>query len=269
VQVLEDRSNPNGRKLDLHVVVLSATSSVKGEPIIYFEGGPGGSAITNFGQTFYTAFRPLREKHDIVLIDQRGTGKSSSLQCTEITEREMQDLSENLNNDDAIGIFTEGFEACLTRLSKTTDPAFYTSTILADDTDEVRQALGYDKVNVYGSSYGTWLAQIYLGRHGENVKAMILDSVAGPWNFYILDAAQNAQKSLERVFALCEADTACNELYPNLSDQMDKALEQLDKKPAKTSGLSGMSGKSYPVVMTRSRFLEALRSMLYTGAISE
>src|SRR5258708_4365120 len=84
--VPEDPTKPHGKKIDLHVTVLPATGpNKKPEPIFHFEGGPGGSAIRNFGETFYSAYRLLRQDHDIVLLDQRGTGLSSSLQCTEIT----------------------------------------------------------------------------------------------------------------------------------------------------------------------------------------
>ncbi|MEP7288829.1 MAG: alpha/beta fold hydrolase [Chloroflexota bacterium] len=267
VPVPEDWSKPDGKKLDIHVTVLAATKSNKqAEPIFYFEGGPGASAITNFGQTFYAAYRSLRESYDVVLIDQRGTGSSSSLQCTEVTDQELADLSKAQDDKEGTAQFIERIKACLTRLSATTDPALYTSKVFADDTDAVRIALGYDKVNVYGSSYGTWLGQIYLGRHGDHIKAIVLDSVAGPWNFYLLDASKNAQASLDKVFALCKADSTCNQIYPDLPSKLKQVLDKLDKEPTKTFGLGTLTLKSYPVTMTRSRFLEVLRSALYLSA---
>src|SRR5262249_13909148 len=157
----------------------------KPEPIFHFEGGPGASAITNFGQTFFGAYRDLRQDHDVVLVDQRGTGLSSSIQCTEATDKALEDLGKPEESDEGTATFITRLTACLNRLSATTDPAFYTSTVLADDTDAVRAALGYDQIDVIGVSYGTWLGQIYLRRHGEHVHAMVLDSLAGPWNFYL------------------------------------------------------------------------------------
>src|SRR5260221_1267813 len=264
--VPEDPSKPDGKKIDLHVTVLAATGpNKKPEPIFHFEGGPGGSAIRNFGETFYSAYRLLRQDHDIVLLDQRGTGLSSSLQCTEITDAALDDLAQPETKEDS-KIFTDRLSACLKRLSATTDPAHYTSTILADDTDAVRAALGYDQIDVYGASYGTWLGQIYLGRHGDHVHAMVLDSVGGPWDYYLLDAANNAQASLDKIFALCKADAACDKAYPDLTGTLNKLLESLDKKPADTSGLGTLTGQLYTVLMTKGRFLEALRSMMYQSA---
>src|SRR5262249_45855832 len=156
--------------------------------------------------------------------------------------------------------------ACLNRLSATTDPAFYTSTILADDTDAVRATLGYDQIDVIGVSYGTWLGQIYLRRHGEHVHAMVLDSLAGPWNFYLLSAASNAQASLDNIFALCRADADCNQKYPDLPGKLKTVLAKLEKQPVNTLGIGALTGKTYTVVVTRNRFLEGLRSMMYLSA---
>src|SRR5258708_7918274 len=158
----------------------------------------------------FAAYRELRQDHDVVLVDQRGTGLSSSLQCSEATDKALEDLGKPEESDEGTSTFISRLTACLTRLSATTDPAFYTSTVLADDTDAVRAVLGYDQIDVIGVSYDTWLGQIYLRRHGEHVHAMVLDSLAGPWNFYLLRAGNNAQASLDKRFAPFPADTDCH-----------------------------------------------------------
>ncbi|MBX3085780.1 MAG: alpha/beta fold hydrolase [Anaerolineae bacterium] len=263
--VPEDRSKPDGRQLDIHFTILRATNPAsKAEPIFHLEGGPGGSAISNF-TAWYTSYRSLFPDHDVVLIDQRGTGTSASLQCTEIVDTSLADLKANRTPADDVKIGGERLSACLTRLSKVTDPAFYNSLTMADDTDAVREALGYDKINVFGNSYGTWLAQIYLRRHEEHVNAVVLDSVVGPWNNFLLDIASNSEASLTRIFDLCQADTVCNEKYPQLRDKFVKALDTLEKKPATTTG-TGLKGDSHPVVMTRARLLEAFRQMFYNSS---
>jgi hypothetical protein len=158
IQVPEDRSKPDGRKLDIHFVLLAATGKgAKGTPIFHLEGGPGGSAISGFGEAWYSAFRVLRETHDIVLIDQRGTGRSASLQCKEVTDPAFEDLAQPLTDREAQDLYIDRLSACLNRLSATNDPAFYTSTILADDTDAVREALGFEQIDIFSNSYGTWL----------------------------------------------------------------------------------------------------------------
>jgi pimeloyl-ACP methyl ester carboxylesterase len=267
LEVPENRSKPDGRKLDIHFTILSATGAGdKGLPIFHLEGGPGASAIQNFGLAWYGAYRLLREKHDVVLIDQRGTGSSASLQCTEITDAALDDLTQPISDEEDQKLLLERLKACLDRLSATNDPAFYTSTALADDTDAVRAALGYDQIDVFGNSYGTWLGQIYLGRYGQHVHAMVLDSVVGPWNHYLLDVVSSTQASLDRVFEQCQSDAACNKTYPDLPGQFKKALDRLQKEPATTMGIGTLSGQMYSVAMTRSRLLETLQEALYQGA---
>src|SRR5258708_35059024 len=199
ISVPEDRAKPNGRKIDLHVTVLAATGpNKKPEPIFHFEGGPGASAIMNFGQTFFSAYRLLREDHDSVLLDQRRTGLSSPLQCTEDSGMALQDLSQSNTNTQTLSTAVDRISACLKRLSSKTDPAFYTSTILADDTDDVRAALGYNQIDVIGVSYGTWLGQIYLRRHGDHGYAMGLDTLAVPWNVYLPPPSHKPHASLDK-----------------------------------------------------------------------
>ncbi len=266
LQVPEDYSKPGGQQITIHFTILPATGPTKQpEPIFHFEGGPGGSAIQNVGQTFYAAYRLARQDHDLVLIDQRGTGESSSLQCTEVTSNALKDLSQP-DAPDYSKVILDRYAACEKRLSATTNPADYTTIALADDTDAVRAALGYDQIDVYGDSYGTWLGQIYLGRHGDHVHAMVLDSVAGPWNYYLLDAANNAQSALNKIFALCQADASCNKTYPKLSDTLTKALNALAAKPAQTTTIGVLTGGVQSVTITKARFLEALQSNMYQGA---
>jgi pimeloyl-ACP methyl ester carboxylesterase len=264
LSVPEDRAQPSGRSLDIHFAVLPATNpDSKAAPIFHLEGGPGGSALSNF-TLWYGGYRSLFADHDVVLIDQRGTGKSASLQCTEVTEASLDDLKAERPAAAELAVTRERMAACLKRLSATTDPAHYTSLTMADDIDAVRQALGYTTINVFGNSYGTWLAQIYLQRHEASVNAIILDSVVGPWNFALLDSATNSEASLLRIISLCAADAACAKKYPDLRAQFDQALDQLASKPVKTSA-QGLSGSAYSVTITRERFLEAVRLMLYNS----
>lgn len=266
-QVPEDRATPGGRKLDLAVVVLPARDpAAKGLPIFHLEGGPGGSAISNFGQAWFVAYEQFRQTHPVVLIDQRGVGKSTSLQCTEATDNALSDLSEALKPDAERARSVERSKACLTRLSASTDPKFYTSSAAADDLDEVRSALGYDKILVFGNSYGTWLGQYYLKLHGDRVAGMILDSVVGPWNTPNLDYANSGDASLNKVIALCAADSACNKAFPDLPGKLREAFARLDKATSRTNGTSGITTKPYSVVMTRERLQTALFELLYNSA---
>jgi pimeloyl-ACP methyl ester carboxylesterase len=264
LSVPEDYAHPTQRTLDIHVVVLPALKAdAKGAPIFHLEGGPGGSAISDFGLAWYGAYEGLRQDHPVVLIDQRGTGLSASLACTE--SKSAADYTKLPTKNDAANSL-KALQTCLKRLSQTTDPQFYTSASLADDTDAVRAALGYDQIDLFGNSYGTWLAQIYLKRHGTHVAAAILDSVTGPWNNPFLDSANNGQVSLDKLFALCKTDSDCNAAYPDLAGSLQKALATLKANPQMTNAVSLTGDTSHEVGMTADRLLEAIYEMLYNSA---
>lgn len=268
VQVPENwaQEQSGGRKLDLHVAVVPAKNKdAKQPPIFHMEGGPGASAIKMFSEIWYSAYTDLNQDHDIVLIDQRGTGQSASLQCTELTETSLADLATDVGDDPKE--FAPDLEACLTRLAATNDPALFTTAALVEDTNAVRQALGYDRINLFGSSYGTWQAQFYLARYGEHVNAAVLEGVIGPWDNGFVEVGPNFEEALNKTFALCEADTACNAAYPDLPGKLAQALERLDKQPAEVTGTSSLTGKNYPVLVTRARLLDALRNMPAQGSL--
>ncbi len=266
-KVPEDRQNPNNRHVDLHVVVLPAlNANAKGLPIFHLEGGPGASAINNFGQTWYAAYLGFRQDHPVVLIDQRGTGQSASLQCTEITLFALSDLAKTSDSQADQADNEQRLARCLTRLSSTNDPQFYTSRAMADDTDAIRAALGYDQILVFGNSYGTWLGQYLLKLHGEHIAGMVLDSVTGPWNAPSVEAARNAQASLNGAFALCKTDSACDKAFPDLPGQLQTALQKLKDKPVTVNAASSVTNKTFPVGMTADKLLTALFQMIYNSA---
>ena len=150
-RVYENRSANSGRQIDLKIAVLPATTDqVEPDPLFYFAGGPGGAA-TDVAPMLKAEFSELNKTRDIVLIDQRGTGGSNLLMCPtpekpfEVTDAEA---------------FSAYAEACLKSLDA--DPRWYTTRAYVNDVNEVRQALGYDKINISGGSYGGTVVQVYL-----------------------------------------------------------------------------------------------------------
>jgi pimeloyl-ACP methyl ester carboxylesterase len=267
VPVPEDWSAPTGKQITLSVAVLPARVKATGAPIFHFEGGPGAGAIKSFGEIWFSAYELFRDAHDVVLIDQRGTGDSAPLQCTEFTEQALADLAVDFTPEAELAEAQKRLAACLTRVSEITDPAFVTSTSLANDTNAVRLALGYDQINLFGSSYGAWLAQYYLALHGETVQGAIIEGTVGPWNNPWLVIPNNWQAGLETIFALCQKDAQCNFIYPNLPRLLERTLARLEDSPVETSGLSSRDGQNYPVLVTKARFLFALQALVNQGPL--
>ena len=112
--------------------------------------------------------RILRER-DIVLVDQRGTGRSNPLDCP----AEAQDPQESASPQ----VIAASTRACLASLAGRADVAWYTTSVAVEDLESVRAALGDPRIDLYGASYGTRVAQQYLRRYPQHTRALILDGV--------------------------------------------------------------------------------------------
>ena len=222
LDVFEDRQGQSGRKIALKIVVLPALSNdPRPDPLFILAGGPGMGAADN-ADLFKRAFERIQINRDIVLVDQRGTGDSNPLDC-KLPEGKLEDLAKV----DEYPI--EEFKACLEGYDA--DPRLYTTPIAMDDLDEVRAYLGYDRINVYGGSYGTRAGLVYLRRHPEHVRTVILDGVAPPDIVLPVSAPADGRRALDLLLADCEADAACNERFPGLREKVRRLLERLEKQP--------------------------------------
>ncbi len=220
IRVPEDRAKPNGRQLELFVVVARATGNQRAsDPFVYLAGGPG-QAASESGEFASTAFGEVRRHRDLVFIDARGTGRSNPLRCALF--RQPSDLGGSTMYPAAAVRF------CRDSLSRHADLTKYTSADIADDIEAVRQAFGWPALNFYGTSYGTRLAFTFLRRHESRVRTMTLKAVAPP----SLIAPMNYADDAERAFGLlerdCRADSACVRAFPSLRDDLARVLALAD-----------------------------------------
>jgi pimeloyl-ACP methyl ester carboxylesterase len=226
--VLEDRSKPEGRRISLHVAVLpSWHPSPKPDPIVYLEGGPGGSPLIDG----YWLESSMSGDRDLVLFDQRGTGLSEpALTCGE----------------QMLAIFSEDLrlvQSCRDRLTgRGIDLSAYNTSANADDVEELRAALGYDQWNLYGVSYGTRLALEVMRRHPHGVRSAILDSVYPMGADIYGEGAVNGQRAFKVLFDGCAADPECSAAYPQLEERFWELLERAETKPYRAGALFGMGG---------------------------
>ena len=253
--VYEDRVAQSGRTIELNIVVIPAKSeNPRPDPVFYLAGGPGQGATTVAGR-WLNAWQ--REERDIVLVDQRGTGKSNPLNC------EMPG-----GEDDAQGyldpVFTvEVFESCRKKLEQIADLKLYTTPIAIDDLNEVREALGYDEINLVGGSYGTRASLVYMRRHPETVRTAILNGVAPIAFRNPLYHAYEAQQVLEKTLEECEQDEACHAAFPNIKREFEEVIARLEKEPATVTITEGSTGAETTIRLTRYTFAEALRTTMY------
>jgi pimeloyl-ACP methyl ester carboxylesterase len=256
-EVYENRVARKGRKISLNIVLLPAlTSNPTPDPLFPIAGGPGQSATAGAANDAQR-FAQIRRQRDIVLVDQRGTGKSNPLDC------------DFRNPNEALRAFVIGdipvgqVKQCRQKLEKTADLRFYTTPIAMDDLDEVRNWLGYEQINVYGGSYGTRAALVYLKRHPKQTRTVTLRAVSSTYEKNPLYNPRDSQLSLDRLFEDCAKDEGCANAFPDLSRNFQTVLEQLAQSPAKVSVKNPQNSQMFEIEITRELFAGTIRRLLY------
>jgi pimeloyl-ACP methyl ester carboxylesterase len=252
--VWEDRVQQAGRKIGLNIVILTALQADKAEPVLVFGGGPG-QAITEETPS-YAMYQRLRAHHDIVLVDQRGTGQSNPLDCDFYGHPpDLQKVAKGSFQADAT-------RACREHLEKVADLRLYTTAPGMDDIDEVRQWLGYGRVNIAGGSYGSLAAQVYLRRHGEHVRSAVLEAVEPLDELNPLHSAWAGQRAVDILFAKCRADPACESAYPHLRQEFQSVFDRVRQGVEVDVHMrDGRTARVHPSVLG---LAEGLRHFLYS-----
>ena len=255
---LENRAKPDGRRLALNVVVLPARTKTPGLPVFILAGGPGEAATKDAS---WLAASPLRQEHDIVLVDQRGTNDPHRLDCDiETSDDNVQKYLEPIFAD------LPFWAACARRLSEHADLTQYSTPVAATDVDEVRQALGYDRIDLMGGSYGSRHAMVYIKLFGEHVHAAFLSGLVPLEIKTPLHHPASAQRALDLMAADCAADRACAAAYPDIPGDLKLVLDRLATAPADVTVKNPKTGRMVKVKLTRDAFADGLRGMLYSAA---
>lgn len=250
--VYENRAASSGRQIDLSIAVLPAISRTPAaDPFVFITGGPGEAATQDY-VLVSEAFARINEKRDIVLVDQRGTGQSHPLDCPSSGTDE--------NNGDAA--VEAQVKRCIQQLDA--DPRFYTTLDAVADLDQVRAALGYDRINLYGISYGTRVAQAYLARYPERVRTVILDGVVSPTRPLGLTMASDAQRALDLIFARCAADSACHSAFPDPAGDLAALIARVDKEPVSVTIPHPTTGEATRMEVNRPKLAAAIRLFSYS-----
>jgi pimeloyl-ACP methyl ester carboxylesterase len=259
-EVWENRETRSGRKISLKVVVVPATGADRApDPFVFLNGGPGESS-TDGAPYLAHEFAKLRDRRDIFLVDQRGTGGSHPLNCEIfLPPGDLQG---------ALGAFfpLEPIRQCRGRLEKDADLKLYTTAIAMDDIDEVRAALGYDRLNILGGSYGTRATQVYMRRHPERVRTAILYGVVPMDDKIPLNIPPGAERALKGVLAECAQEAACHAAFPKLEEESNAVWSTLRKGPVRARVLNPKTGEPTDVSLSRDLAAEGVRYMLYSSS---
>jgi len=255
LEVAENPEQPDGRKIQVRVARIPARGRVaEPDPLVFFAGGPGQSATESW-PILAGALKKVNENRDILLVDQRGTGQSNPLKCPQI------ELAEALSLDwDELARSTR---ECLDSLDG--DPRYYTTTIAMHDIDAARAALGYEQVNLYGGSYGTRAAQVYLRLFPEKVRSVVLDGVVPQSLALGTEHAKKLDQAIYRVLAACDADVLCGAAFPDTTGNLGTLIGELDITPVDITVEHPTTGEPFPLTFNREVLATALRFLTYSA----
>lgn len=256
LKVPENYQRPEGRKIDINVTILPAidNTSTK-EPLMFLAGGPG-QAATELAAHIRRAFTEVRKTRNVILVDQRGTGKSSPLVCEENNL-----AGENIYTSTMTDLNAEDIRECVASFKQ--DLSQYNSENAIRDFDAVRSALGIDKINLYGGSYGTRAALVYMRLFPQNIRSVVLDSV-GPIEVPIGPFGQSSARSYNLLLENCFADEACKAAFPELDKEYQAVFSQLVQQPVTVTIPHPRLGSMTDFVIDADKFASVIHLQLYS-----
>jgi pimeloyl-ACP methyl ester carboxylesterase len=226
ITVPENRAVAGGRTIPLRVMILPGRMAPhEADPVFALNGGPGLGAIDLAGWAT-DALGDVRTSRDVVLVDVRGTGRSAPLDC------DLYDVGGRLQPFIDPMFPLDRVRRCAERLSARADLGRYTTSIIADDLDDVRRALGYAQVNLLGVSYGSRLALTYMRRHPASVRSAVLVGVSPPEAPALRASPWATDRALTRAFAECAHDVECHRAAPDPRVDVASLLATLRAAPA-------------------------------------
>ncbi len=227
--VKENRSNPKSNLIELAFVRLKSAASQPGFPVVYLDGGPGSSAI-NIARIpeYLQVFVKLREVGDVILLDQRGVGRSRPNLTRISTESLPHDVF--LSQEIALRLFKERAKAAADYFrSQGIDLQAYNTIESANDIEDLRRALGAEKLNLVGFSYGTHLGLASIRQHGAHLNRVVLVGTEGPDHTRKLPGS--SQRSIERLSKLIAQDPSVGPKVPDFTGMLRRVLDRLEKEP--------------------------------------
>lgn len=265
-----DYDNSEAGTYEIAVAVFPATGERTSDvPVIYLEGGPGGNALEGLEVSGGVILAPLNETRDVIVFDQRGVGFSQpELGCPETRELTRELIGQTLPLAEENELWLDAMQTCRDRLVEDgIDLSLVNSAANAADVDRLRTALGHEQWDLYGSSYGTRLAQNVMRDFPDGVRRVVLDS-SYPLE---LDLFANIPASSERAFRLmldsCAADSACSEHYPDLEGTLLEAFDRLTVSPEPGTASFDLDGEVVDTLMTGERLAWLVFEALYQTSV--
>ena len=264
-EVPENRDDPNSRKIQLKLAVIRSSAQVASKDMLVMLAGGPGQAATESWPGVSTALQPLTAHRHVLLLDQRGTGGSNPLTCKdegEGTEGGAEDIDTSAERQ------KQETERCLKQIEGKADPRYYTTTIAAQDLEDVRKALGSPAFDLVGVSYGTRMAQQYAMHYPKAVRSLVLDGVVP--NELVLgeDFARNLDDALKAQFAQCTANEACRKRFNDPYQTLYQLRDALRANPHKVSFRDPQNYQSVQRTLSEYSLASVVRMFAYSPLTS-
>jgi len=256
--VYENRDAKSGRIINLGVVVLKAQHPT-GDALAYIEGGPGVPAVPDAAPVADgddPIVAKVRDRYDVLFVDSRGMGTSNPTNCNISPYNDMATYFLQIWPDKILS-------ACYQRYAKTSNPSQYNTNNAVDDLDDVRAALGYHKLILYGGSYASFFSFVYLRRHGDHVKSALLEAIGAPGFMPLPGAPDGAQTALDDLTSKCSRDPRCAKQFPHFREHFYAVVARFEEKPLSVTVRNPKTKQLQSVLLSREVLVDRIRENLY------
>ena len=268
VVVPEDHRAPDGPTIRIAVAVFrDERDAHRPDPVMVLSGGPGEKTVAQ-APRLADLLESLHPHRDLIIFDQRGAGLSEpALECPEMVET-LFDLLDEADPEVFARTSFDALMACRDRLMSEGHnlPAYNTVQSTAD-VDDIRVALGYDQVNLFGASYGSLLAQATMRDHPEGIRSVVIDSVLPLEKSFFIGVSTTAANAVVRLVDACAADNACDAAYPDLQHVLLEVIDRLNAEPIPIEVTNPLDNQRYDYLLTGDRVFGNLVVFLYEASI--
>ncbi|MEG3440258.1 alpha/beta hydrolase [Pannus brasiliensis CCIBt3594] len=260
--VPEVHSQQRGKQIQVAIAIVKSTNPKPSEPLILFQGGPGGSSLDIFPRLLSNpddrSVQKLRAQRDLIAFDKRGNRYSRPrLNCPEYKELESEETPEGNAKELA------SLKACRDRLTREgVNLAAFNSVESAHDVAALAKALGYKRVNLYGVSYGTELVQNVMRQHPDIIRSVILDGIVPVEPSLESQYGVILDRLITQVDAACAADPDCKAIYPDVKGTFIATHDRLKRTPGSVKLFSG-KGQTKTLKITADDFSSVLFQIAY------
>lgn len=251
----ENPNKPDSKTIELFVTKLPSSSpNPEADAFTIIQGGPGGSSV-DMAISYHNFLELVRKKRDVIVIDQRGTGRSNKLNC-DFDDEPPIDFDPVYNKQNTL--------KCVDKL-KESDLSAYTTSVAVQDLEAMRVAGGYSQLSLYGVSYGTRVAQHYLRRYPQSTRTIIIDGVVDiGLNLAGAEIARRSQDAFDQMAHRCNTNEACSKQFGNIKTTFTELRARLKSQPVEIATAHPLTGKIETVTLSDNDLLVAVRLMPYS-----